>query len=136
MKVYNKNLLLLLFGIGIAILVSAVGCQKNPANGKVTGTVTLNGKPLPNAAVTFHPEAANVLTSLGGTDNNGQYELFYSDNKTGAVPGKYTATVSTGQEWNNIPETVPDKYLNKTTSGLDYNIKSGKQIINIELNSE
>jgi hypothetical protein len=116
--------------------VTLIGCQKNPAVGKVTGTITLDGKPLPNAAIVFHPDDSNALSPLGGTDSNGQYELFYIDNKSGAVPGQYTVTVSTAQSWNNIPESVPEKYVDKTLSELKYTVKTGKQVIDIKLSSK
>jgi hypothetical protein len=133
---FGQLKIFLLFGISVVFLVTTIGCQKNPAIGKVTGTVTLDGKPLPNASVTFHPDNSNTIPSLGGTDPNGKYELFYTDGKTGAIPGQYTVTISTGQAWNNIPETVPSQYLDKTTSELQFVVKPGNQTINIELKSK
>jgi hypothetical protein len=135
MKIFQQRNLSL-FGIGMMILITMIGCKKDAAVGKVTGTVTLDGKPLPNAQVVFHPENENELPPLGGTDSSGHYELFYTEKNAGAVPGVYTATVSTGQSWNNIPETVPKKYLDKKTSELQFTVKSGKQVVDIELKSK
>lgn len=110
-----------------------MSCSKNPATGKVSGVITLNGKPLADAQVVFHSADEKIISPLGGTDSEGKYELFYTDGKSGALPGKYSVTVSTAKSWLDIQETVPKKYLDAKTSGLDYEVKSGKQTINIDL---
>lgn len=64
----------------------------------VTGTITLDGKPLDNARVTFYPTAAAQGDgSSGTTDSTGKYELqsvFGSEVVVGAAPGKYKVVVS------------------------------------------
>src|SRR4029450_12884003 len=139
----------------------AVGCgPAGPRLGKVTGLVTLDGKPLPNAAVTFMPVGEGGNAS-GNTDANGNYELTHASGK-GATVGKNKVAVTTVQkqqeaavDLSKIPsdspeyakalqqsnagynmifkEPIPEKYNTKTT--LEFDIKSGSQVINLELKS-
>ena len=62
-------------------LLLLVGCGQEPhAIAPVSGRVTLNGKPLPNAGVTFSPMPAGAKVdagpgSAGVTDADGHYTL-------------------------------------------------------------
>ena len=49
-----------LSGIVAILCLTAAGCggDKLPPLGKVTGTITLDGEPLPNARVTFIPKVS------------------------------------------------------------------------------
>jgi len=87
-------------GLIAALLLAAMalsGCGSKGSNLPkpvlVTGTVTLDGKPLANATVYFRPEGDKMGTgSTGTTDANGKYELvtsFGNETKPGAIPGKY-----------------------------------------------
>jgi hypothetical protein len=87
-------------------LVSVVGCGRSgPAkvipdkSVPVTGTITLEGKPLGNARVTFYPTEGSQGEGVasGTTDSTGKYELqsLFGDKVViGAAPGKYKVTVS------------------------------------------
>ena len=59
----------------------------------VTGTVTLDGKPLPAAVVTF--DAPDGQFAFGQTDSNGKFSLQHDSEKSGATPGKKTVRIST-----------------------------------------
>lgn len=39
--------------VATVLVVSAVGCRRGPAKAVFTGRVTLNGKPLPQGAISF-----------------------------------------------------------------------------------
>ena len=72
------------------------GCGSDgPELADVTGTVTLDGKPVPNATVIFNPVEAGGSTSLGKTDDQGNYRLEYSQDKKGAMLGKHEVEIST-----------------------------------------
>jgi hypothetical protein len=60
---------------------------------KATGTVTLDGQPLPSAVVTF--EAEDGQFSYGLTDSNGKFSLQFDSVKSGVTPGKKTVKIST-----------------------------------------
>ncbi|MDR1958326.1 MAG: carboxypeptidase-like regulatory domain-containing protein [Planctomycetaceae bacterium] len=133
MTYFNKFSLVL--PIGICLFSFIAGCNSNEGPAKVTGVIRLDGQPLPEATVSFTPDDPGAFSSGGGTDQNGQYELFYAEGKTGALPGNYKVTVSTGRPWDNVPEKVPEKYRELKTTDLVYTIKPGKQTIDIELKS-
>ena len=63
----------LLSGLLVLLAVAAVmtaGCGKSDL-GAVTGRVTMDGKPLPNAFVEFIPTGGQGSVSYGKTDDNG-----------------------------------------------------------------
>ncbi|GDY11110.1 hypothetical protein LBMAG52_45980 [Planctomycetia bacterium] len=59
----------------------------------VSGAVTLDGKPLPEAVVTFDSEDGQF--SYGLTDASGRFSLQFDSVKSGAIPGKKTVRIST-----------------------------------------
>ncbi len=66
-----------------------------------SGTVTLNGKPLQGAAITFVPVGNDaVRRAYGKTDATGRYELMTPvrgrsiDESKGAIPGKYQVMIN------------------------------------------
>ena len=68
-----------------------VGCGKKYPTAPVSGTIRMNGKPLPNAAMTFQPIGGG-MASVGVTDENGHYELeFLTGEDTGAVSSQIIA---------------------------------------------
>jgi hypothetical protein len=70
------------------IVVTCVlsGCGSEYAT--VTGRVTLDGEPLPNATVSFMPEAEGGRPSFGRTGADGGYSLHKTHRINGALPGK------------------------------------------------
>lgn len=73
------------FFVGSLLSLLATGCGSGYSLGTVTGTVTLDGKPLPQATVTF--SRGKGRTSVGTTDEQGRYKLLYTVNQQGAEPG-------------------------------------------------
>lgn len=108
----------------LSCLIALVGCGgagDYPDMGEVTGTVTMDGKPLPDALVTFQPEGGRP--SSGVTDEDGYYELIYSAQMKGAKSGDHMVSISTylppgpgddGMFSEGSPETVPVQYNTKT----------------------
>jgi hypothetical protein len=98
----------------------------------------MDGQPLADAFVTFTPESGRP--SFGGTDANGNYELLYTDAKTGALPGQHTVKVSTYRSADAdsgtkaAPERVPEKY--NTKSELKQKVEPGSNTIDFELSSK
>lgn len=128
--------------IVLACLV-AVGCsgkrRELPPLGEVTGVVSLDGRPLPRAAVSFVPyERGNG--SYGTTDEGGRYTLQYAVNHPGAVVGRHRVEIRTGSEGRDkdgnfveTPETLPAKYHAK--SELLATVAAGPNEISFELTS-
>ncbi|MCS7239476.1 MAG: carboxypeptidase-like regulatory domain-containing protein [Thermoguttaceae bacterium] len=122
-----------------ALLLAGCGGQAGPTTYRVTGTVTQDGKPLADAAVTFHP-VGQGQPAVGRTDASGRYE-------TSALPGRYRVTVAkyasaeggtaaaapSGEYQEAAPGTtpapsrniLPAKYADPATSGFEVEVKPG-----------
>jgi len=68
------------------LVLTTAGCgSKGPETAQVTGTITLDGKPLELIQVEFWPEVG--ARSMGKTDDNGKYSLMLDGGKPGASVG-------------------------------------------------
>jgi hypothetical protein len=99
--------------LGVA-LVPVLGCaQAGPKIVPVSGVVTLNGKPLADATVTFAPVApdgennAAGDSSIGKTNANGEYTLTTSRGVPGAIVGKHRVRVSLFAQQQNPESDAP-----------------------------
>lgn len=102
----------------LAAAASITGCSGGSGLALVEGTVTLDGEPLPKAEVLFRPE--NGRPSLGVTDAEGKYQLRYSAEKMGALPGTHSVSIRTFVEdpdGENVSskERVAPQYNSRTT---------------------
>jgi hypothetical protein len=113
-----------------------------PAPASITGTVTLDGKPLADADVLFtQTDTKGELRAAGTTDQNGRYRLRHSIDGVwidGALPGKYDVRFSRiirsdGTRWRPsgghlcllaIRESVPMEYALK--SAFTVEVSNGK----------
>src|SRR5207245_8454223 len=68
------------------------GGQAEPVKGE--GVVTLDGKPLEGARVTFLPESAGAFVASGKTDYEGNFLLSTPGLGLGALPGEYKVVLS------------------------------------------
>ncbi|TWT59843.1 carboxypeptidase-like regulatory domain-containing protein [Rubinisphaera italica] len=143
----------------LATFCWASGCGGGPNDlpdlGQVSGKVTLNGNPLADAQVTFTPvDTDSGNTSSGTTDSSGAYELHYTGENMGAIPGEHKVTIIVGEGATpSFPEgvdpdklspqerqkyaaaaVIPAKYNSEST--LTETVKSGPNTINFELTSE
>ena len=126
------------FMIVLEASLVAAGCnrEKLPGLGRVSGTVTLDGQPVPDASITFEGAQPGEPPSLGKTDSSGNYELFYSRGHKGATVGEHPVIISTYQgPTDESPdakkETIPAKYNQK--SELKETVKRGQNKINFDL---
>jgi len=94
-------------------LLALTGCGSTES---VTGTVTLDGAPLPDAEVTFTPVGGG-RPGMATTGPDGTFSLNYTMDETGAPAGKYDVTVTTGTTKEGpdgkdivVPEKVPAAY--------------------------
>lgn len=102
---------------GTALLALALSGCGGAGTAEVSGTVTMDGQPVPNALVTFTPEGEGS-PAYGRTDSQGQYKLQYTQDASGAVPGQYVVSISTYTDGDpdaeppvpRSPETVPARY--------------------------
>lgn len=153
---FHVNLMLL----AIAGIVLA-GCSQSsrPPTYRVTGTVTLQGKPLADAVITFVPigegEAASAIT-----DANGHYALTTWEAGDGARSGEYRVKVSKQEQQavdpakmvKNLPyeeeqkiyveakkapppakRLIPAKYEDDQTSGLTHTVDKKPTTFDIKI---
>ena len=127
----------IVFALAFAV-VAGCGGGGSPDVGLVTGTVTMDGKPLENAEVVFSPP--NGRPSMALTDSSGKYELTYIRDTKGAVPGTHKVRITTRPEavaddysGPAFKEPIPIKYNAETT--LTAEVKAGENTFNFELQS-
>lgn len=120
------------------------GCSQTPQDmpeiAPVTGTVLLDGKPLPYATVVFQPDEGR--SSNGQTDAEGHYELLFNKDSMGAELGSHKVYITTYREFDNpdnpnqkaTPELLPSKYNSKTE--LTATVEPGDNEISFDLKSK
>lgn len=91
-----------------------IGCGSEEDRFKlvpVTGTVTLNGKPLAGATVSFAPVSGNVSNTPGvdSTGPAGNYKLMFKG-RSGVAPGKYKVSITPPdpQSSSGVPDAFRD----------------------------
>ena len=117
--------------LGVLLLA---GCSRGdrPSLGLVSGTVTLDGKPLAGARVIFEPVEGG-RASTASTDNEGRYELIYIRTDKGAKVGPHNVRIFAGNSEQGRAEVVPARYNLQTT--LRVEVKPGENERNFELTS-
>jgi hypothetical protein len=121
-----------------------LGAPKAPRRGAIHGTVTLDGKPVPQANVRFmalEPNGVNVLAPV----KDGAYDV---PEGQGPVKGKYRVEFSVPKAGRRVPnpdvpgawledpvETLPARYHQQSNYVLDYDPDDPKPY-NAELTSK
>lgn len=129
--------------VATAMLLSA-GCSSKsdqPALGVVRGTVTIDGKPLEGAIISFSPTKGGRV-SQDKTDAKGAFNLIYIGSTRGAKTGEHSVRISTACEGVDPAtgqmveheERVPKRY-NSTDTVLAADVKPGKNTVDFELQS-
>jgi hypothetical protein len=114
----------------------ALGCGGGSLEtAPVTGTVTLDGKPLPHGMVVFSPERGRGAT--GQIESDGSFTLSTYGNGDGAVVGPHRVAVMCSVDlpnpspnpdnpddgmWKRTRSLIPTKYTNSATSGLTFDV--------------
>ncbi|MHC2069707.1 carboxypeptidase-like regulatory domain-containing protein [Bremerella sp. T1] len=143
------------------LCVMLIGCaESGPPLGTVSGTVTMDGKPLPNAIVSFVPTAGG-RASVATTNESGEYQLAFID-RMGALIGNHKVSITTAvqsddedfseissddpryeemlmtrrSDYNNavVREPIPATYNAK--SEIVKEVESGSNVIDFPLNSD
>ena len=81
--------------VGLTVLLFAgVGCGSRRTPVPVSGTVTLDGRPVEGAIVTFHPlgDDKESRPATGQTDKTGTFQL-KAGNEDGIRPGEYKVVI-------------------------------------------
>lgn len=116
----------------LALAITGCGRSDLPELGRVEGTVTLDGKPIPNAAVGFYPLSGG-RQALAIIDQDGHYDLTFVDGYSGAKTGMNEVTVF-WPDGSTPTARIPAKYNAKTE--LKFDVKPGKNTYDIALESK
>ncbi|MFI4876126.1 MAG: carboxypeptidase regulatory-like domain-containing protein [Blastopirellula sp. JB062] len=115
-----------------------IGCyrQIGPELATVSGTVTLDSKPLEGATVHFQPKSGRP--SYGITNALGEYDMGYSLERSGVTLGDHVVIIRTVLEDDNGKvtrrEMLPKKYHDQTT--LSAVVEDKANVIDFDLQSE
>ncbi len=134
-----------------SLVVLAAGCSDRPSLGKVKGTVTLDGTPLPYGTVTF--ELAGHRPATGKIVDGTITEVTTYDPGDGAPVGSHRVAVTANAEpgpavaanpgdgkapagnYMSGKSLIPAAYNDPSTSGLTAEIKGGENVVEIKLSS-
>lgn len=121
------------FGFVSLFMLVLVGCSAGdrPPLGRVSGTVTMDGKPLVGVIISFQPDSGRAASAE--TDPQGNYDLEYTYQVKGAKVGPNTVSFAwpTGAEGK---QAIAAKF--STKSELKREVKSGKNKFDFELTSK
>jgi hypothetical protein len=140
--------------VGGALLVGAVGLvcylALRPGDARVSGRVTLDGEPVPDARIVFRSEDENNRSFPTQSDEQGYYRL--GPGRRGIPPGKYRVAVTKmtrpdgkspsgerppdAEESGLLQNTLPRAYGDVNSSPLQYDITGGANEVNLELKSK
>lgn len=132
MSRHNATLLTL-----IVTGLSCLGCgNKHPGLVPVSGTVTIDGKPVPIGQVKISPEGHRA--AVGSIDENGKFALTCFELYDGAPIGTHRVTVTAVEQ---VTETsnrwhAPIQYANQSATDLQVTIDGPTDNLNIELTWE
>jgi hypothetical protein len=144
---------LLIRSSGVVLLIVTMGalngCRSQPPRGEVTGTVRVNGQPLANVLVTFHPDpdhGAAGTRSAGVTNAQGRYSLHGEDQQNGAVAGRHRVVVEDlsiysaprgpeGMVLRKPPLRFPADYGDPLKTPLRKEVRPGPQTIDLDLSA-
>jgi hypothetical protein len=112
-----------------AIIVGCGGSGVAP----VSGHVTLDGRPLEHADITFQPDGSQ-RPSVGRTEADGRYELAYKRGEPGALVGNHTVRINVSPELVRNPPRIPARYDRE--SELRREVKPGDNVFDFDLESD
>ncbi len=108
------------------LLLTLGGCRGG-LEASVKGIVSYQGKPVPYAILNFHYQEGRGPMAYAVSDEDGSYEVF-TGSERGLLAGHYFVAIESpaGTE-------LPKHYSDIATSGLEYDIKTGLNEIDISL---
>ena len=120
--------------LGMCLALGCSGADPGPELAEVTGTVTLDNQPLPNARVVFLPEDGPASAAI--TNDAGEYELMGKSGVKGGVPGKNRVEIST--DLDGTRDRAKEKALPKynTASTLEAQVELGSNNFDFKLESK
>jgi hypothetical protein len=88
------------------LAVVVVGCGPPGVGATAEGVVTIDGKTAPSGIrVDFQPQGPAGSPSMGVTDANGRYKLFFTPARKGVMPGECRVMLQPSREYG--PDGTP-----------------------------
>jgi Carboxypeptidase regulatory-like domain len=146
--------------VTVGIVLTGCSNSSRPPTYPVTGTVTLQGKPVAGAAITFVPTGNEGEAASAITDSEGKYALTTWEAGDGARPGEYRVKVSKQEQQTVDPSKmvqnlsieeeqkiyveskrppppakslIPSKFENEQTSGLIHQVEEKPTAFDIKI---
>jgi len=112
--------------VAMALLMS-IGC--GPPATTVSGTVTLDGEPLPAAAIMFYPAAGDGPTSHAFTDATGRFSARIFPKETAVTVSLYKPNGKVRDGEPVAEQAVPARYVERETTILLIEPVEGKNTV-------
>lgn len=138
---YSENIKSIAVGV---LMLATFGCQRGEVLGKVSGTVTLDAKPVSDGLVIFSNPAKGVYITAT-LDAEGKYAV-QTANGFGLPLGDYQIAVSPPLPQPAMPgapkasppppSSIPARYLRYETSGLAMTVSEGENRQDIAMHSD
>lgn len=136
--------------INVLAVVAGCGTGNSVSTAPTSGTVTLGGKPLEGAIVSFFPEGGGV-ESVAVTNGAGDYKMMTID-QAGTAPGSYKVTIShlVPKDGTSVPEgmdpiqlkmqglaveNLPERYSDYEKTELKADVTSESNDIDFDLST-
>lgn len=131
----STRLSFLILLVSIAIMVS--GCGGRPSRVKVSGKVTIEGKPLSVGGISFKPVEGGRKAG-SSFDSEGKYTTTMYEPNDGLPLGSYTVAINSSRQVNDNTKRwhAPKKYSDHETSGLTAEITEETSSLNYDLTWE
>jgi hypothetical protein len=108
--IMTKSRIVAYLACSVILVACFAGCGKTgPELAPVTGRITLDGKPLENADISFQPDNSKP-PSAGRTDANGHYELAYKRGVTGGTVGSNSVQITISTDVVPNAPSIPARY--------------------------
>lgn len=123
--------------LALAILGGFTGCgPARPPLVSASGTISLDGKPLPEASVVFQPTSGG-RPATGVTDAFGRFVLGTFKPRDGVLIGSHTVTIACREETSpdNVRWIAPKVYSLADQSGLTADVIDGPATFDFDLSS-
>jgi hypothetical protein len=102
-----------------AMVLVVVGCGDGPTLVPVAGVVTLDGKPLEGATLSFVPAPGNAVSTPGSdaTGPTGNFKMSFNG-RSGLAPGKYAVMLSKTEEDTSSGKKIPPEFAKASVEKL------------------
>jgi hypothetical protein len=117
-------------------MILLVGCSSSD-RGFVTGTVSVNGKPVGPGTITLEPIEGGPGAHAKFAED-GKFKVTSSGKKEGAQVGEYRVAIIGGDNVDELADPkgraiIPAKYGDSSKSDLTLNVEAGAKEVNFDL---